>query len=807
MRLHRCGFCFLCAIIVTALALSVAAQSSRSTAGQGRQKVESTDPALRLKWFDQHMALKAGTPFKDLKWRYVGPETISGRCTSIAVPKGNKKTIYVGTASGGLWKTANTGVTWEPLFDQMPTLSIGALAIPDTAPDTIWVGTGEANILRGSLAGVGVFKSTDAGKTFQRMGLEGTQTIARIRIHPTNPNIVYVAASGHEWTYGPDRGVYKTTDGGKTWARVFYLNEQTGAIDLIMDPRNPEVLIASMWNRIRQRWSDPVPGGEGLFKTTDGGKNWKKLANGLPQEWKVIGRIGLDFCLTKPDIVYAFVDNHTPAGMPKPGERDSYGRIRTYPDIVGAEIYRSDDLGENWKKVEPLDEQQKVRMQRFGGTYGWVFSQIRVDPNNENIVFLLGVSLVKSTDGARSFQPVNYEGLHSDHHGMWIDPSDSDYIVEVNDGGANASYDGGKTWREFHRQIPCLQFYNVALDMATPFNAYGSVQDQATYRAVGLGPAPVAQVQGRGRGRGPSVRWETAPGGEGTLIEIDPTNPNTMYSYQYYGRLTRNEYANGRWTSTTIYPDPANKNIVPPPGPGEPEYRGQWLAATIISPHDPSVLYHGFQFVFKSKDKGATWQKISPDLTNFDPAKQGKLPYAIPFATLTALSESPLKAGVLYAGSDDGRVHVTQDDGAHWTEITSGLPYFKHVWSITASKYDAATVYIALIGRHDDDWNPYIYKSTDYGRTWTSLAANLPGGPTNVIREDPKNANVLYAGTDLGPYVSTDGGKSWSYLGSGLPNAAVWDMQVHPRDNMLVIATDGRGMWVVDNVAPIQAVR
>jgi photosystem II stability/assembly factor-like uncharacterized protein len=804
MRFPTRIFYLACILIAAVLVVGAAAQSTRPPAAQGQKKTENTDPAQRLKWYQQHMAMKAQSPFKDLTWRNTSPEDLTGRATCIAVPKGDKKTIYIGTASGGLWKTTNTGVTWESIFDEMPTMSMGALAIPDSQPNTIWVGTGEANILRGSMAGTGIYKSTDGGKTWQHMGLAGTHTIARIRIHPTNPNIVYVAASGHEWTTNRERGVYKTVDGGKTWQQIYYINDQTGAIDLIMDPRNPNILIASMWNRIRQRWSDPVPGGEGLFKTTDGGQNWKKLTNGLPENWKVIGRIGLDFCLTKPDIVYAFVDNHTPVGMPPEGQRDSYGRLRTYPDIVGAEVYRSDDLGENWKRVEPSDPQQKSRMQRFGGTYGWVFSQIKVDPINPDIVFLMGVSLVRSTDGAKSFQNVNYENLHSDHHGMWIDPSDPNYIVEVNDGGANASYDGGKSWRDFYKGIRAIQFYNVTLDMATPFNAYGSVQDSGTYRGVGMGPS-LGTAAGRGGrgggrgGRGSSVRWERSPGGEGTLISVDPTNPNIQYSSDYYGRVRRNEYANGQW-------GPA-KEIYPKPGPGEPEYRGQWLAASMISPHDPSTLYHGFQFVFKSKDKGDTWQKISPDLTAFDPAKQGKLPYTIFFATLTALAESPLKAGVLYAGSDDGRVHVTMDDGANWTEITAGLPYYKHVWCISASKYDPATVYITLIGRHDDDFNPYVYKSTNYGKTWTSIAANLPGGPTNVIREDPKRGDVLYLGTDLGVYVTTDAAKTWSFLGSGLPNAPVWDLQVHPRDNRLVIATNGRGMWIIDDVSPIQAVK
>jgi photosystem II stability/assembly factor-like uncharacterized protein len=792
MSLSRRAFCLFSILIMVGVMLGSAAQAPTTAAGQGQKKVVNTDPAQRLKWFDQHMAMKAQTPFKDLRWRYTGPEDMGGRATSIAVPKGNKKVIYIGTASGGLWKTENTGVTWTPLFDEMPTLSIGALAVPDTEPNTIWVGTGEANILRGSLAGTGVYKSTDGGKTFQHMGLAGTQTIARIRVHPTNPNIVYVAASGHEWTYNPDRGVYKTSDGGKTWQKILYSNEKVGAIDLVMHPTNPEMLIASTWNRVRERFSDPVPGGEdGLYKTTDGGKTWKELTNGLP-DTKYTGRVGLDLCLTKPNIVYAFVDNHTPVGMPPEGQRDSYGRLRTYPDIVGAEIYRTNDFGDTWAKVPPANAQQ---MQRFGGTYGWVFSQIKVDPNNENTLFLMGVGMIKSTDGGKSFQSVNYEGLHSDHHGMWIDPSDTDYIVEVNDGGANASYDGGKTWRDFHKGIQAIQFYNVTLDMAKPFNAFGSVQDSGTYRGMGLAPQSAAQGGRRG-GRGQAIRWESAPGGEGTLIAVDPTNPNIEYASSYYGRVARSEYANGRWGQA--------KEIYPKPGPGEPEYRGQWLAPTIISQFDSSTIYHGFQYVFRSKDKGETWQKISPDLTAFDPAKQGKLPYAINFAALSALSESPLKAGVLYAGSDDGRVHVTRDDGATWTEITAGLPYYKHVWGIVASKYDPATVYITLIGRHDDDFAPYVYKSIDYGKTWVSIAANLPGGPTNVIREDPKKNNVLYLGTDLGVFVSTDGAKTWNYLGSGLPNAAVWDIQIHPRDNMMVIATDGRGMWILDDVSAIQ---
>jgi len=745
--------------------------------------VTNTDPALRLQWYDQQMSMKADSPTKDLEWRFIGPDIIGGRCTDVEVPYGSKTVIYVGTATGGLWKTEDAGETWAPIFDEMATMSIGDIAIPETAPDTIYVGTGEANIFRASLAGSGIYKSIDGGKTWQHLGLADTHTIGRIRVHPTNPDIVYVAASGHEWTTNAERGVFKTTDGGKTWEKVLYINEKVGAIDLVMDPENPEVLIASMWNRIRRRWSDPVPEGEdGLYKTTDGGANWQELTEGLPDTAKT-SRVGITMCRTKPSVVYAYVDNHTALRMPEEGERDSYGRLRTYPDIVGAEVYRSDDQGESWRKVSPADR----TFERFGGTYGWVFGQIRVDPNNENTIYLMGLGLYRSEDGGATWERIRYEKLHGDHHGLWIDPTDSTYLINCNDGGTNVSRDYGKTWKDFHEGIPSVQFYNVALDMSEPFNAYGSVQDWGTYRAVGV----VKAVEGEA----PMPKWETAPGGEGTHIAIDPTNPNIVYSSSFYGRVERAEFKDGEWESKEIYPQAPE---------GEPPYRGQWLAATILSPHDPSTVYHGFQYVFRSKDKGETWERISDDLTAFTPDNQGALPYAIKFATITAISESPLKEGLLYVGSDDGRAHVSRDGGAAWTEITAGLPYYKHIWTMVASKYDEGTVYVALIGRHDDDFAPYVFKSTDYGKNWKSIAANLPGGPTNVIREDPQDKDILYVGTDIGIFVSTDRAKTWDYLGSGFPHASVWDIQIHPRDDIMVVATNGRGMWAFDELAEVR---
>ncbi|MCX6565950.1 MAG: hypothetical protein NTW38_05935 [Candidatus Aminicenantes bacterium] len=743
---------------------------------------QATDPALRLQWAEQYAALKAQTPYPCLAWRFIGPDIVGGRCTDIAVPKGNPNVIYIGSATGGVWKTEDMGATWKPLTDELPTPSTGDLAVADSDPNIVWLGTGEANHFRASIAGIGVYKSTDAGKTWTHMGLAATQTIGRILIHPTNPDIVYVAATGHEWTYNPDRGVYKTIDGGKTWDKVLFINEKVGAIDLVMDPTHPDVLIASMVNRIRQRWSDPVPGGEdGLFKTVDGGKTWKELTNGLP-DTTLTGRIGLDLCRAKPNVVYAYVDNHNPLRMPDPKERDSYGRARTYADIIGAEVYRSDDQGEHWAKVSPVNR----LFERFGGTYGWVFGQIRVDPVDENTVYIMGLGLFRSRDGGKTWAELGRE-VHGDHHGLWINPEDPTFLINVNDGGASLSKDDGKTWVSFVKEIPTIQFYNVALDMAQPFDAHGSIQDHGTMRGTGIAPAK--------SGVAAPVRWTYSAGGEGTQIAIDPTNPNVIYSSSFYGRLMRSEYKDGEWKEKNIYPKAA---------PGEPDYRGQWLAATILSPHDPKTVYHGFQYVFRSRDEGATWEKISPDLTAYDPAKQGKLPYAIPFASITAIAESPFKAGVIYAGTDDGRVHVTMDGGGQWTEITAGLPVYKHVWTIVASKYDPATVFIALIGRHEDDFAPYVFKSADYGKTWRSLAANMPGGPVNVIREDPKKTGVLYAGTDQGVFVSRDGVGAWQYLGKGLPNCPVWDIQIHPRDNMMVIATNGRGMWVLDDLSPVQ---
>lgn len=746
---------------------------------KNQKLIQSTDAELRLEWYEQHLDMKQKSLFKDLKWRFIGPEIMSGRVTDVDVPKGRKYTIYASSASGGVWKTENEGTTWEPIFEHAPSTSIGDIAVAPSNPEIIWVGTGEANIFRSSMAGTGVYRSLDAGKTWEHMGLAAAHIIPRIVIHPKNPDIVYVAASGHEWTYNEERGVYRTTDGGKTWKKVLYINEEIGAIDLVMDPLESDVLYASMWNRIRRRWSDPRPGpGDGIFKTADGGETWEHLTNGLPSS-ESTGRIGIAVARTDSNVIYAFIDNHEIIQKPKEGEVDSYGR-KMGPVFRGAEVYRSDNKGETWKKVSPSDEM----MQKFSSTFGWVFGQIRVDPNDENTVYILGISLARSKDGGKTFHGFRYPGLHVDHHALWIDPDDSNHLINGNDGGVNVSYDGGETWINYEN-LPVVQFYNVTVDMAEPFNVYGSIQDNNSWKG------PVTYKPGED----PRWLWTRIPGGEASYLLLDPTNPNVLYSQSFYGRIQRSEYKEGKWETVKIEPKAEE---------GELPLRGQWLAPFMISTHNPFVIYHGMQYLFRSMDRGETWERISPDLTYNNPDEQGELPYAIPFQTITSISESPFKFGLIYVGTDDGRVHLTRDGGNTWTEIQDGLPYKKHVSRIVASAFDRGTVYLSLNGKRDDDFGSYLYNSTDYGETWMDIASNIPCGPINVVREDPKNEKVLYVGTDISVYVTIDGGQTWHVLGENLPSTYVHDLVVHPRDKILVAATHGRGMWVIDDVSPIQ---
>lgn len=744
-----------------------------------QQHSQVLDGKTRLELFKQHLALKENSEMKDLNWQFLGPNNVSGRCTDIAVvqPKGKNYIVYAATASGGVWKTENEGTSWNPIFDQEASTTIGDIALDPNDPNILWVGTGEANIFRSSMAGSGIYKTTDAGKTWEFMGLENTHTIARIIVDPNNSQTIYVAASGHEWTKNKERGVYKTIDGGKSWEKILYIDELTGAIDLVIDPSDSQVLYASTWERIREKWNDPrVEKGyskSGIHKSTDGGKSWNKINKGLP-EAKFRGRIGIDISASNPNIIYAFVDNYEIAKAEFEGEVDSYGRPKGGM-IKGATIYRSDDKGANWTKVSGLTEDMESYMERHSATYGWVFGQIKVDPNDENTIYTMGLGLNVSTDGGKTFKPLR--GMHGDHHGLWVDPDNSDYLVNANDGGVYFSYDKGKNWRSFTDRLPAVQFFNVGYDMDEPFHVYGSIQDHGSRRGI--------VDLSRGREKIPSVDFEYAPGGEGSNHAIDPTDPNIVYSAGFYGTISRTDLSK-TWPEST-------KRILPAIFEDEPALRGQWVAPFIISPHNSDIIYHGMQYVYKSVDRGDTWQKISADLTYNDEDKMGDIPYQ----TLFSLSESPLKSGLLYAGTDDGRAHVTKDDGKSWTEITEGLIKNRWISRMVASKYNMSTVYLTQNGKRNDDFAAYVWKSDDFGTTWKNISANIPLGPVNVIREDPINKKILYVGTDIGVYVSKDGGESWEVLGN-LPSTYVHDLVTHPRDNIIVIATHGRGMWVMD---------
>ena len=744
--------------------------------GQVKSPILSGKEKVAL--FAKQTEMKQTSPFKDLKWQFIGPTNISGRCTDVEAiyPRGKNYTIWIGSATGGVWKSVNEGTTFEPVFRDMPTASIGDIAIDPKNPDIVWVGTGEANIFRSSNPGCGIFKTTDGGKTWNVMGLENTHTIGRIRINPRNTEIVYVAATGHEWTPNEDRGLYRTNDGGKTWTKVLYIDENTGIYDLVLDPKDPNTIFCTSWERIRQKWNDPRTNETtkncGIWKSTDGGKNWKKINSGLPAMNKM-GRIGIDIALSNPKVLYAYVDNYEVAYAAKPGEMDSYGRQRK--DVIkGATVYRSNNSGESWTQVSGLTPDQKTFMERHSATYGWVFGQIRVDPNDENTVYTMGLRLNLSTDGGKTFQSLR--GPHVDHHGLWIDPANSNYLLNVQDGGLTISYDRGKTWKYPIRELPLIQFFNLAYDFSTPFRVFGSIQDHGSYYGV-------ADLSG-GRDRVPAVEFNDILGGEGTTHTVNPVDNNTIYASGFYGRLSRAEIDD--------YPGSA-KNLLPAMMPGEAPLRGDWVAPTLVSQHNPDIIYHGMQYLMRSKDRGDTWEFISPDLSYNDPDKTGDISYQ----TISVFDESPLRFGLIYAGTDDGRIWRTKDGGENWTEIRTGAVPQKFVSRLVASNYDIGTVYMTQTGRRDDDFQVYIWKSTDFGDTWQDISGNIPVGPVNTIREDPVSRDILYAGTDGGVFVSKDGGKKWDVLGD-LQFSYVHDLAVHPRDNMIIIATHGHGIWVMD---------
>ncbi len=734
--------------------------------------------------------LMAASPYKNTQWRLTGPDMRSGRCTDVAGIAGNPSLFYAGFATSGLWKTEDGGTSWLSLFDKEATQAIGSIGLAPSNPNIMYVGTGEANILRASLPGVGIYKTIDGGKTFQHLGLTNTGTIARIIVHPTNPDIVYAAASGNEWTYNADRGVYKTINGGKTWEKVLFVDDKSGCIDLVLDPSDTNILYASMWNRIRKRYSDPTPeDGDHIYKSMDAGKTWRIINKGLP-ETKMTGRIGLTVSASNPNVLYAYVDDHTKKRDPNPGETDSYERI-VQKVVIGAAIYRSDDKGETWKKMGEVHDFVKP----FSGTYGWVFSQIRVHPNNENQIYALGVEKAISKDAGKTWAKweatdTTSEYTHGDNHALWFDPKNPDFVILGNDGGVVLSKNGGQKWDNFFDVIPTTQFYTVAYDMSKPFNIFGSVQDEGTMSGN--------ETNTFGKKSDASLRpWQMAPGGEGTQIQIDPANSNIVFSSSYYGRLMKTDMAQKgqRRRAGRI-----NDFLVG----AVDSLRADWLAATTLSKFDNKVLYHGLQHVYKSKDTGTTWQRISNDLSYNRPDRKGVYPYLIYHQAITSITEGGTKSNILYAGTDDGRVWLTDNGGSDWKEITNGLPYYKHVIKITTSVFDDNKVIVVLNDRRADNPIPYIFESANKGKTWKNISTNLPASPVNVVIEDFDNGN-LYCGTDMGVYMRKKKEKNWVAISGNLPaSVSINDMFLHPRDRKLVIGTYGRGVYILDDISKLK---
>lgn len=773
----------------------------------------------------EHQRLERESPFHGLAWRNIGPVIQGGRVVDVEAIPGDPYGFYVAYASGGLWKTTNNGTTFAPVSDALPTSISGDLAVDPTNPDVVWYGTGEPNSSRSSYPGMGLFRSADGGRTWQPAGLDDVDRIARVRIDPANPNRVFVAAIGRLWTPGGARGVFRTDDGGRTWKHVLKgANDTTGASDLVLDPRDPNVVYAAMWDRLRRPWEFREGGpGTGIWKSSDGGDTWTKLTVGLPYGPNM-GRVGIAIAPSRPDTLYASVDNFDPLPPDQQDEGDrpiSARTLRTMtreeflrqdPDEIetfirasdlddaldakrliamverneitpadiaerlrdanaalfeadhrGLEIYRSDDAGATWRRThaEPLRD--------VTFTYGFYFGEVKVMPDDPERVFALGVPVITSGDGGRTWERFEGQSVHVDHHAIWIDPANPRRIILGNDGGVDVSYDGGATWQRMDAQ-PVGQVYAIAVDMADPYNVYAGLQDNGTLR----GSSRARPARGDD--------WQFIGGGDGMYIAVDPTdNRNLITGFQF------GFYARSGSNAGEVRPRPAF---------GEPPLRFNWQTPVILSPHNPAIVYFGANRVFRSFDGGRTLKPISPDLSTA--RERGDTPYA----TVTTLSESPIRFGLLWAGTDDGNVQVTADGGVTWRNVSRGLP---RAWvsRVHASAHVPERAYVSLTPYRDDRIDAFVYVTEDLGRTWRSLARGLPAEPVNVVREDPVNPDVLYVGTHKGVYVSLDRGASWASLAAGLPPVPVHDLLVHPRERELVIGTHGRSVWILDAL-PIQ---
>jgi photosystem II stability/assembly factor-like uncharacterized protein len=705
---------------------------------------------------------QVGALYEKFSWRSIGPAVMGGRTVDIEAVEKTPWIVYAAIGPSGVWKSDNSGVTWAPVFYKEATVSVGDIAIAQSHPDIVWAGTGEATCRNSVTIGDGVYKSVDAGKTWTNMGLKDTRQISRIVINRGDPNIVYVAAMGHLWGPNMERGVYKTTDGGKTWRKVLYINENTGISDLAMDPADSLILYAAGYDHRRLPYLYTSGGpGSGIYKTVDGGETWTRLTKDLPEG--TMGRIGLDVSRNQPGVVYALIE-HQEGG-----------------------IWRSEDQGESWTRTCDTATFKRVNTRPF------YYSQIRVDPTDDKVVYVLSTGLHVSTDGAKKFRPIS-AGIHPDHHALWIDPNNPLHLIEGNDGGIDISYDMGKNWLPV-QNMDLAEVYQVGCDMRRPYYVYCGLQDNGSWG----GPSATADVVGIA-----NDDWVSIGGGDGFFVQPDPRDVNTVYGNSQMDNLYRYDWRIG-----------LSKAIRPAGSPDEPPFRFNWNAPVHISPYDSNTVYTGGNFLFMSPDRGVTWQIISPDLTTNDPKKQQDSGGPITpdnsgaeiYCTITSIAESPVEKGLIWCGTDDGNLQLTRDGGQTWKNVVGSIPLLpRNTWCsrVEASHFEAGVAYAAFDGHRTDDYATYVYRTTDYGKTWKSIKGNLPFGWVHVIREDPMNRNLLYVGTEFGIYASLDGGASWFSMKNDLPTVAVHDIAVHPRDNDLIIGTHGRGIWILDDISFLQ---
>ncbi|NNF11874.1 MAG: hypothetical protein HKN72_01545 [Gemmatimonadetes bacterium] len=714
--------------------------------------------------------------FANLEYREIGPTRQSGRFIDIAVPTDDPHTFYIATASGHLWKTTNRGITFDVLFDEQPDIfSIGAVAVAPSNSSVLYLGSGEANNSRSSYWGNGIYKSTDAGETWTNVGLPESQHIGRVVIHPTNPDIVYVAALGPLYSEGGQRGLYKSTNGGRSWEQVLAPEVEgrtIGVVDAVMDPTDPNTLYAASYDKVRLPFTFDLGGpGSRLWKTTDGGQNWIQIGQGLPDG--MLGRIGVDVFERDPSILYVTIENANKEDMSEEERRQELLSHESSRGMIGGEVYRSDDAGLTWTKVSPDD-------QSIGGAPAYYYGQIIIDPNDSDVVHVLSAASWGTYDGGETWERRPY-GFGGDDHALWINPEDSEHIILGYDHGMGISYDGGENW--YHPDFQSLaQFYAVGVDQSYPYRVAGGLQDNGSHMTYHTNPD------------GGPVRfeaWERVGGGDGMYNEFDWCENRYLYNESQFGPIRRTDLWTGEVRGIRYEDD---------------EMRWNWNAPILVSHHDCDAIYHAGNKLLRSEFRGESWEVISPDLTKADPSTlttgkggDGNIQYA----TITAIDESPLTPGLLWVGTDDGNVQFSRDGGETWTLLNDNIPDNPEYWvsRVEASHHDPGTAYVSYTGYRRDDFRPFVYKTTDYGQTWTSIASNLPSGPINVVREHHENPDLIFVGTEFQVWVSNNGGVRWTSLKLDMPTNPVHDMKIHERDDDLVVATHGRGIYIVD-IAP-----